>query len=143
MCEETMRADRTLVIAKTLPDRMLLHMSYFDRTPSPGVRRPGDAWRWLRARGGIVISVRAGAGRIVSGRPARELTCGEVTGEDGWCGGVEGIDADAVVCMEMDVMTGLAARRRGLVFGARRSSRGTSTMISTSSSESSSFFVLV
>ena len=87
----------------------------------------------------IVISVRAGGGITVSGWPARELTFSEVTGGDGCSGGVEGIDADAVVCMEMDVMTGLAVRRRGLALGARRSSRGTSTMISTSSSESSTF----
>ena len=108
--------------------------------PAPGSGGSGDACRWLRARGGIVIFVRAGAGRIVSGRPASELTFGDVTGEDGWCGGVEGVDAYAVVCMEMDAMTGLASRRRGLTLGARRSSHGTSTMISTSSSESSTFF---
>ena len=41
MCEETMRAGRALLIGKTLPDRMLLHMSYFVRAPSPGVRRTG------------------------------------------------------------------------------------------------------
>ena len=63
-----------------------------------------------------MISVRAGGGRIISGRLAKELMFGEVTGEDGWYGGVEGIDADAVVCMEMDVMTGArsTAPRLGL-----------------------------
>jgi hypothetical protein len=42
-------------------------------------------------------SARAGAGRIVSGRPARELTSGEDGGGDG-----DGED----VCMEMGACTG-------------------------------------
>ena len=62
-----------------------------------------------------MISVLAGAGRIISGRPASELTFCGVTVEGGCCGSVEGVDADAEVCTEMYLKTirGLAERRAG------------------------------
>ena len=106
-----------------------------------------DACKWLRARGGIAISLRAGAGRIVRGRPASELTSWDEAGDDGGEG--EGVDVgDVFTEMDVDARGGVDVRccwlaRRGLrvvgwvcglVFGARR---GVSMTISTSSSESS------
>jgi hypothetical protein len=84
-----------------------------------------------------VAGLRAGAGRNVSGRPASELTFGGVMGEEGCCGDGVGV---VEVCTEMglEVGSGLDARclcLGGLAFGTRRSERGASTTISTSSSE--------
>ena len=72
-CEETVRAGHDLVTEKTLLDRKSLHLSYF----SPGSGGPGDACRPLSARGGIVISARACAGRTISGRTASDLMGGD------------------------------------------------------------------
>lgn len=70
----------------------------------PGSGKLGDACRWLSRRDGISISLQAGAGWIVSGRPASELTLGEVFSEDGLSGSGEGVD-EGYVCTEVDVGT--------------------------------------
>ena len=88
------------------PCRMACYCNCSNSTvpAAPGSGGPGDVCKWLSAPGGVVISVRAGAGRTVSGRPASELTFGGVSVEDDCCGGIEDVDADADVC------TGLLAR---------------------------------
>ena len=63
-----------------------------------------------------MITVRARAGRIVGGRTASELTFGELTGEDSCYGGVEGIDTEAVVCMETDAKAESGTQHGGVAW---------------------------
>ena len=97
----------------------------------------------LSTRGGIAVTVCAGAGRIITGRLASELTLGvPVVGEDGCCNG--SVDGGVDMCTDMDVCTGDGVdvqccwlTRRGLGLGWGCGHHGALMMISTSSSESS------
>ena len=102
----TMHAGPAAVSSRQKPCRIACYCICSNSTApaTPGSGGPGDVCKWLSAPGGVVISVRAGAGRTVSGRPASELTFGGVSVEDDCCGGIEDVDADADVC------TGLLAR---------------------------------
>lgn len=95
----------------------------------------------LSVRGSMMIAVRTGVGKIVSRRPASELTMG-VAGEDGCCNGGGGMvgGMDVCMCTDMDMCTGdvwccwLIWWGLGLGWGC--SCHGESTMISISSSYS-------
>ena len=52
-----------------------------------------------------MIAIRAGVGRIITGRPTSELAQG-VAGEDGCCDGGGGVDGGVDGCTDMNVCTG-------------------------------------
>ncbi|KAN0132160.1 hypothetical protein V8E53_009926 [Lactarius tabidus] len=58
---------------RVLQSRVVIRFSG-SRWPRRGL---GDVYKWLSARGGMTVSVWAGAARNLSGRPASELTSGE------------------------------------------------------------------